>query len=107
MKFKRALVGVASAALLFPTLAACGGNDDFCEVGEDIDSSMFDPNDPAAAKDTMQDLADQAPDEIKGDFEVMVEQLELMESDPASIDTAALSEAAENITTWGEENCES
>lgn len=103
---KRALVGVVSAALLFPSLAACGGDDDFCEVGGDLDSSDMDPSDPAAAKDTMQELADQAPDEIKDDFEVMVEQLELVESDPTSIDAAAMQEAVENITTWGQENCE-
>lgn len=104
---KRAFAGVLSAALLFPTLAACGGEDDFCEVGADLDSADIDPSDPASAKETMQELADQAPDEIKGDFDVFIEQLELAESDPASIDAAAMQGAVENITAWGEENCES
>ncbi|USQ78454.1 hypothetical protein [Ornithinimicrobium faecis] len=104
---KRLMTGVVAAAMLVPALTACGGDDaqEFCEAGEELDSAAFDVSDPDAAKDLLQDLADQAPDDIKGDFDTMVEQLELASSDPASIDTTAVTEASANIEEWTTENC--
>lgn len=104
---KRLMTGVVAAAMLVPALTACGGDDakDFCEAGGELDAAAFDVSNPDAAKDMLQDLADQAPDDIKGDFDTMVEQLELASSDPASIDTTAVTEAATNIQEWTTENC--
>lgn len=97
---KRALSGVLAAALMVPALTACGGNS-FCDAApEDIDM-----NDPAAVKQALEDVVDEAPDEIKDDVEVVIEQLGLVESDPASIDVDAVTEATDAITAWEEENC--
>lgn len=98
---KRVMTGVLAAALMVPALAACGGNDDFCEAApEDIDTS-----DPAAMQEALEDIADQAPDEVRDDVDVIIEQLRLVEEDPASIDVDAVNTAVDNLATWEEENC--
>jgi predicted small lipoprotein YifL len=95
---KRAVGAVLSAVLLVPSLAACGGNA-LCEV-PDVDTS-----DAAAVREALDGLVDDAPEEVRDDLEVMVEQLELAESDPASIDVEAMTTASENLTRWEAENC--
>lgn len=102
MKFKRALVGVASAALLFPSLAACGGGNDFCEQAPDVDAS-----DPGAVGDALEGLVDDAPEEIKDDLQVMVDEFNKFEEDPTTVDAEALTEASNNLVAWTNENCDS
>ena len=98
---KRVMTGVLAAALLAPALTACGGDSDFCEAApNDIDTS-----DPAAMQKALEDIADEAPDEVRDDVDVIIEQLKLVEEDPASIDVDAVDTAVENLTTWEEENC--
>ncbi|MCK0114139.1 hypothetical protein MWU75_18530 [Ornithinimicrobium sp. F0845] len=98
---KRVMTGVVAAALMVPALTACGGSDDFCEAApQDIDTS-----DPAAMQEALEGIADQAPDEVRDDVDVIIEQLRLVEEDPASIDVDAVNTAVENLTTWEEENC--
>ena len=97
---KRIMTGVVAAALMVPSLTACGGNS-FCDAApEDIDT-----NDPAAMKKAIEDIADEAPDEIRDDIDVIIKQLDLVESDPASIDVDALTKATDELTKWEEENC--
>lgn len=98
---KRLMTGLVAAALLVPSLTACGGDSDFCDAApQDIDT-----NDPAAMQKALEDIADEAPSEIKDDIDVVVEQLKMVEEDPANIDVEAVSTAVDNITTWEEENC--
>lgn len=100
-EMKRKLTGLLAAALMVPTLAACGGNDDFCDAAPtDIDT-----NDPAAMQEALEDIADQAPDEVRDDIDVIIEQLRLVEEDPANIDVDAVNTAVNNLTEWEEENC--
>lgn len=87
----------ASVAISGAMLVGCGGDDDFCDAGEDIIGSS-----EAPSADQLQDLADEAPDEISDDIQLIVDA----QADPASADPAALTEASDNITAWGEENCE-
>lgn len=108
----------ASVAISGAMLVGCGGDDDFCDSVSQDDFDMFtnlDPNDPDAmseAADRLDELAADAPDDVKGDFEAAAEgfrQIADAEGDPAAlqeIDSEALTTAGENITSWGNENCE-
>ncbi|WP_114906029.1 hypothetical protein [Ornithinimicrobium murale] len=102
---KRLMTGVVAAAMLVPALTACGGSDsDFCdqEVGADIGI-----NNPAAAKEALQDAVDDAPDEIKDDLQLVVDSLDDLEAgNLEDVDTDGLTEASNNIQSWYEENCE-
>lgn len=104
---KRLMTGVVAAAMLVPALTACGGDEasDFCDAAADLDTAAFDMSDPEGATGILQDLADEAPDDIKGDFDTLIEQLDLATSDPASIDATAAQESSTNITSWMSENC--
>lgn len=98
---KRVMTGVVAAALLVPALTACGGSNDFCNAApEDIDT-----NDPAAMQAAFEEIRDDAPDEIRDDVDVIIEQLGLIEEDPASIDITAMTDAADALVEWEEENC--
>ncbi len=101
---RRAGMALAAAIMAAGTLSACGGGDDeFCEVGDDFDaSSMSSPEDATKALDEM---ADKAPDEIKDDIETVRDGMEKAQDDPASIDSDAMMKSAENIQDWGQENC--
>lgn len=109
---------VVSTALCAGMVAGCGGgDDDFCDAATGEDISLFssvDPNDPNSlneAADRLDELAGDAPDDVKGDLEVARDafrQLAEADGDPealAEIDAAALTEAGTNIQTWEEENC--
>lgn len=99
---KRWTTGVLAAALMVPTLSACGGGDsDFCDAAPaDIDT-----NDPAAMRDAIEDVKDDAPDELQDDLDVIVTELDKFEEDPASVDATALTDAADALIAWEEENC--
>ncbi|WP_109473548.1 hypothetical protein [Ornithinimicrobium cavernae] len=98
---KRVMSGVLAAALLVPALTACGGGNSFCDAApEDVDT-----NDPAAMQAALEEVADEAPDEIRDDVDVIIEQLRLVEEDPTSIDVDALNTAVAELTAWEEENC--
>lgn len=102
---KRVMTGVVAAALLVPSLAACGGGDDsdFCEYGSDLDIASADS---AEVKEELQKAADAAPDEIKDDIQLVVDSLDAMESgDMENLDQDGLMEASTNITNWVSENC--
>lgn len=99
---KRILAGFATAGLLTVGLTACGGDNALCDA--DIDEASA--SDPAAALDTLREYRDDAPSEIQGDFDTLIEALEATESgDLEGLDPAALNESVENITTWEQENC--
>ena len=85
----------ASVAIGAAALVGCGGEDDFCGQAEDIAAN--------SGADTMQKLADEAPDEIADDFQVIADSLE----DPTSADQGAVQEAESNIQAWGDDNCDS
>lgn len=98
---KRLMTGVVAAAMLVPALTACGGDSDFCSAApEDVDVS-----DPASMKTALEDIVDDAPDDVRGDVEVLIEQLGAFEEDPTSVDTDAMTEAADNLAQWEEDNC--
>lgn len=103
---RRAGMAAAAAIMAVATLTACGGGDDFCEVGSDLDS--FDPG-SSEVKDAMDDAVDAAPDEIKSDVETLRDFMD--EYDPenpeASADMAAdVQPAAENVSNYVSENCD-
>lgn len=102
---KRKIFGALSAGLLAFSLTACGGGDDvqaFCEADPDIDAS-----DPDAVLEAMRDLADDAPSEIRGDVDTLIEQMEvLQEGNIEDVDQDALQTAAENLSAWERENCD-
>lgn len=98
---KRVMAGVLAAALLVPALTACGGDSDFCDAApQDIDTT-----DPAAMQEALEEIADEAPDEVSDDVDTIIEQLKLVEEDPASIDVDAVNTAVDNLAKWEEENC--
>lgn len=106
---KRILGGVAAAGLLTVSLSACGGGDAeaFCEQGEQITGGI-DQTDPENILSTFEDLSAEAPSELEGDFDVITEQLQLVQDgNIEEADTDGLDEAGQNIQTWVEENCES
>ena len=84
-----------SVAIGAAALVGCGGEDDFCGQAEDIAAN--------SGTDSLQELADEAPDEIADDFQVMADAME----DPASADQGAVQEAQHNIEEWGNDNCDS
>ncbi len=105
---KRVLTGAVAAALLVPALTACGGSDDAKEFCEKEVAADLDMNDPAAAKKALQDVTDDAPEEIKDDMQMIVDAMDALESgNIEDVDTDGLTEASENLQTWYEENCES
>jgi hypothetical protein len=133
---RRALAGVALAALVVP-LAACSGGDDvqaFCDQGEEamaeVDAAGSLGNDPEAFAQAISDARDgfesvEAPEEIAADWETFTRTFAdlddaLDEVDPTDQEafTAVLSEFAEtassddlstagdNLSTYVTENCD-
>ncbi|MDN5852935.1 MAG: hypothetical protein L0K86_08825 [Actinomycetia bacterium] len=103
---RRAGLALAAAIMAAGTLSACGGGDDFCEVGSDLES--FDPS-SSGTQDALDEAVDAAPDEIKGDVETLRDFLkDYDEENPeASADAAAeVGPAAENVQNYVSENCE-
>lgn len=98
---KRIMTGVVAAALMIPSLTACGGGDSFCDAAP----SDLDVNDPAALKTAFEDIVDEAPDEVKDDVEVIIEQLGAIEEDPTNLDVDAMTKATDELVKWEEENC--
>jgi hypothetical protein len=98
----------ASVAISAAALVGCGGDDDFCSAApEGLESP--DPSDPEAMQDLADELSDaagDAPDEIQGDVETVADAFQQMaDGNAADIDSAAVQEAANNITEWDAENC--
>lgn len=85
----------ASVAIGAAALVGCGGEDDFCGQAEDIAAN--------SGADSLQKLADEAPDEIADDFQVMADAMQ----DPAAADQGAVQEAQANVEQWGNDNCDS
>jgi hypothetical protein len=133
---RRALAGVALAALVVP-LAACSGGDDvqaFCDQGEEamaeVDAAGSLGNDPEAFAQAISDARDgfesvEAPEEIAADWETFTRTFAdlddaLDEVDPTDQEafTAVLSDFAEtassddlstagdNLSTYVTENCD-
>jgi hypothetical protein len=133
---RRALAGVALAALAVP-LAACSGGGDvqaFCEGGEEataeMDAAGSLANDPEAFADTVSQVRDsfdelEAPDDIAADWEVFTSTFgdlddSLSEIDPTdqeafvgaltefseNAQSEDLAEASDNLSTYFAENCE-
>ncbi|HYJ69519.1 MAG TPA: hypothetical protein VEX15_17840 [Nocardioidaceae bacterium] len=88
-----------AASVVIGSVALVGcGEDDFCGDADDIVGSGEIPD-----QETIQELADQAPDEISDDFQVLADAMD----DPQSADQAAVTEAQGNIQSWGDDNCDS
>jgi len=107
----RRVTWLAVPMALAAMLSACGGSDD----GDDDSQSATDPSEDAfcsEAKDivgsgeipdqeTVQKLADAAPDEIADDFQVLADAMREFESaKPADVKAAQA-----NIQSWGDEHC--
>jgi len=99
-----------------PVVAGCGGSSDFCETGEEEFAGVSalnpaDPGDVATIGERFEALRDEAPEEIRDDFDVVVDgiaQLEGAAADPASaadFDSAAYTESLQNIEQYVDENC--
>lgn len=107
---RRAGLAFAAAIMATGTLTACGGGDDFCDVGGDLTSSDFTEGSDEA-KNALDDAVDAAPDEIKGDLETLRDGYEAAmaaKDDPeaaSDIDMDALSEANSNVSDYVSENC--
>jgi hypothetical protein len=87
----------ASVAISAASLVGCGGgDDDFCGTSEDLEGQQEMPS-----SQELQDIVDDAPDEIRDDVQTVFDALE----DPASADQAEAEEAGENIDAWIDENC--
>lgn len=98
----------ASVAISAATLVGCGGDDDFCDAAP---SGLESPD--VSDTDSMQNLADElddvagdAPDEIKGDVETVADAFRaIADGNMGDIDQGAIQEAATNISDWEDENC--
>jgi hypothetical protein len=87
-----------AASVVIESVALVGcGEDEFCGDAEDIVGSGEIPD-----KETIQELADKAPDDISDDFQVLADAM----SDPQSADQDAVKEAQDNIASWGDDNCD-
>lgn len=106
---KRTLAALASAGLLTVGLTACGGGGEaeaFCERGEELGSSL-DTSDPEAAMGLLEDLRDEAPSEIQGDMDTLVEAMDALQAgDLEGLDQEAVTEASENLEAYVTENCD-
>lgn len=101
MKLVRILVLVFVLALGF---VACSDDAQaFCESEAALED--LDPSDAEAA-DALNDLADEAPDEIEEDVRTVAEGLEQVNAGEQPDDPAAIQEAAQNVQDWVDENCE-
>lgn len=88
---------VVSAAFVAATLTGCGGEDEFCGRAVDIVGENGVPD-----ADALQRLADEAPDELKDDFQVLADAM----NDPSSADQNKVQEAQSNILQWGDDHCD-
>ena len=107
---RRAGLAVAAAIMAAGTLTACGGDDEFCDIGNDVSAGDIEPGSDEA-KDLMDEAVDKAPDEIKGDMETLRDAANIDTEDPGAMeeaqDTAAdAGEAAKNVTDYVDENCD-
>lgn len=104
---RRAGLAFAAAIMAAGTLTACGGGDDFCDVGGDVEN--FSPDNIDEAKGVMDDAVDAAPDEIKDDVETLRDFIDSYDKDnpEASMEGAEdVAPAAENVTDYMSENCD-
>jgi hypothetical protein len=97
-RMKKYAAFAASVVIASVALVGCG-EDKFCGQAEDIVGGTGEMPDKSA----MQELADNAPDEISDDFQVLADAM----NDPKSADQADLQQAQGNISSWGEDNCDS
>ncbi|UYM07256.1 hypothetical protein [Solicola gregarius] len=107
---RRAGMAAAAAIMAVATLTACGGGDDFCDVGKDVNTADFEPGSDEA-KDLMDEAVDKAPDEIKDDMETLRDVAGIDTSDPEAMEDAQdlaadAGPAAENVGNYVDENCD-
>ena len=110
---KSSKLALFSVVALF-ALGACGGDGGgdvqaFCDKQEEIDS--LDISDTESMKNAIEEVVDEAPEEIRDDVEVLADALaELDEIDTPEeaqeIMTTEIQEASERIEKWVDENCE-
>jgi hypothetical protein len=91
------LAAVAVSVVVGSVAVVGCGEDEFCGEAEDIVGSGEIPD-----RETIQELADKAPEEISDDFQVVADAM----SDPTAADQAAVEEAQANIQSWGDDNCD-
>lgn len=101
---QRIATAALAAMLIVPALAGCGSANDtsFCDAAPDD----IDVTDPVAMQQALEEIADEAPGEIRDDVDVIIAQLTLMEEDPEAIDVDALGRAVAEISAWEEKNCQ-
>ena len=120
---RRSLVVLAAITLAF-TASACGDSasgsgsvKDFCSLGSD--KSLQNVDDPKVMAEAFEKAKDKAPDEIKGDVEILSKAINeysektegLEATDPGFAEAASamatpeVQKATENITKFEEENC--
>jgi hypothetical protein len=120
---RRSLVVLAAVLLAF-TAASCSDSEgsikDFCSL--ESDKSLQDSDDPADLAKALDEAKDKAPDEIKGDVEILADAFGEMSEATEGLDptedaeeyAAAVEEvgsekvqkAADNIEKFSKENCE-
>lgn len=94
---KKLAAFAASAVIASVALVGCG-EDKFCGEAEDIVGGTGE----IPSEDAIQELADNAPDEISDDFQVLADAM----TDPKAADQTAVTEAQSNIQSWGDDNCD-
>jgi predicted nucleic acid-binding Zn-ribbon protein len=135
MRVKRRLGWVAALVLSAGVLTGCGGGstEDFCKSFEDVGAGSEGLS-TTDSLDQIEELVDNAPDEIKEDVEAVNEEFEkvreavedtdvdldtpadeLSEEDEAALQEAAVSadidqekidSASTNIDEWAKDNCD-
>lgn len=117
-------ISVLGATAMALSLAACGGDsgsDEYCDLltstEEKLSGLTPNPSDPDSMSEmsgALQEVADAAPDDIKGDWEKMTEAFEkiadidLTNPDPSALEALSsddLTTASENITKHAKEEC--
>ena len=96
-------VALAASVLALGTLTACGGDkteaycDDLKSAEKDLKNIGQDPDDINKAVDTFKQIASDAPEEVKSDWKILIDGMEVMAdafSDMGSTDASADPEAA-------------
>lgn len=119
---RRSLVALAAVTLAF-TASACGDSGggssakEFCSLGND--EALQNVDDPKVMAAALEKAKDKAPEEIKGDVEILSKAVNewaktsdgVDPSDPAFLEgaqamtTPEVQEAAANLSKFEEENC--
>lgn len=136
-RYTKNLFATSTAAVLaLGLVAGCssdGSLEDYCKEGEALSSGDFaqdiDPNDPDAMKAAFDDIVTKvkdidAPDEIKDDWNVLVDSVEKLNDGMKDLDLTnaddqakfmelttelnsdEVTAASDRVTTFNDENCE-